>query len=196
MKKFFVFSGMLLLTAVISLSFTNIEKRTVVIDVGHGGDDSGVIFKEISEKEITLIIAQKIKELNNDSNIEIILTRDSDAFKSLQERVDFINSLKPDCVISLHVNYNSFNKNTNGVELYVFHDENENEPSLNLAKKIQREVGENSEIKKAGFFMLKNVECPATLVELGFLSNENDRQFLTSEQGQSELAQAIYKAIQ
>jgi N-acetylmuramoyl-L-alanine amidase len=194
MKKLVRFSGLILLASILSLSFTNIEKRTVVIDVGHGGDDNGTSIDGVSEKEITLAIAQKIKNLNIDSDIEIVLTRDSDSFNSLQERIDFINSLNPDFVISLHVNW-AENTNLNGAEFYISHNENVKEQSLNLARKIQNEIGNNSEIKKAGFKILKNVECPATLVELGFLSNENDKQFLTSEQGQIELAQAIYKAI-
>lgn len=194
MKKLFIFSGIMLLTAILSSSFTNSVKRTIVIDVGHGGDDNGAVADGITEKEITLAVAQKIKELNIGSDIEIVLTRDSDSFNSLQERIDFINSLNPDFVISLHVNW-AGNTNLNGTEFYISHNENVNEQSLNLARKIQNEIGNNSEIKKAGFKILKNVECPATLVELGFLSNENDRQFLTSEQGQTELAQAIYKAI-
>lgn len=193
MKKL-IFGGFMLLTFVISLSFTNTEKRTVVIDVGHGGDDNGASAEGVSEKEITLAVAQKIKELNIDSDIEIVLTRDSDSFSSIQERIDFINSLKPEFVISLHVNLHP-NKDMNGTEFYISRNENLNEESLNLAKRIQSEIGNNSEIKTASFKILKDINYPATMVELGFLSNENDRQFLTSEQGQSELAQAIYKAI-
>lgn len=175
MKKLFGILGIALLT--ITLSFTGIEKRTVVIDVGHGGDDTGVVIDGITEKEITFSIASKIKELNTGSTIEIVLTRDSDRFTSLDERVKFINSLNPEYVISLHVNRHN-NAEVNGVEFFVTSKDELKEKSIHFAKRIQGALEKESsakEIKQAGFYILKNVNCPAALIELGYLTNPGDK---------------------
>ncbi len=195
MKKLFGILGLSLLT--ITLSFTNIEKKIVVIDVGHGGDDKGASFDGTAEKEITLAVAKKIKELNINSNIEIVLTRDSDNFSSLDDRVKFINDLNPAYVISLHANWHS-NPEKTGAEFYVSLKEDLKEKSTDFAKNIQQvlEKGDaKTEIKHANFTILRNVNCPATLIELGFLTNDSDRAYLTSEKGQSEIAEAIYGAL-
>lgn len=195
MKKVFGILGILLLS--INLSFTNIEKKTVVIDVGHGGYDNGASMDGVTEKEITLAVAKKIKELNIGSDVDIILTRDSDNFASLEERVKFINDLNPDYVISLHVNYTS-KVDKNGVEIYVPLKEELKEQSTHFAENILRvfEKGNSkAEIKHANFMILRSVNCPVTLIELGYLSNESDREYLTSEKGQSEIAEAIYEAV-
>jgi N-acetylmuramoyl-L-alanine amidase len=91
---------------------------TVVIDAGHGGQDHGIKVEGFSEKEIVEAISQKIKDNNYDKKVLIYLTRTNDNFISLQDRVDFINNLKPDLILSLHVNGN---KNTaiSGVKFYV-----------------------------------------------------------------------------
>lgn len=195
MKQVFGILGILLLS--MNLSFTDIEKKTVVIDVGHGGYDSGASIDGVTEKEITLAIAQKIKELNIRSNVDIILTRESDNFSSLEERVNFINDLNPDYVISLHVNYNAKSEK-NGVEIYIPLKEELKEKSTHFAKNIQEVLEKGNakaEIKHANFMILRHVNCPVTLIELGYLTNENDRQYLTSEKGQSEIAEAIYEAV-
>lgn len=181
-----------------TFSFTNTaEKRIIVIDAGHGGHDAGAVYEEIHEKEITLAIANKIKEMNLHSNTEIVLTRDTDQFTTLEERISFINSLNPSCVISLHVNM-SKNEASRGMELYVTSEEHLKDQSLQLALKIQEKLKRESseiKIKNAGFVLLKKVNHPVAMIELGFLSNAEDRAYLTSEHGQTEIAKAILETI-
>ncbi|MEP0265407.1 N-acetylmuramoyl-L-alanine amidase [Dokdonia sp.] len=194
MKQLLTIIGMIALT--LMLSFTTSTKRTIVIDVGHGGKDAGKTAHGIHEKEVVLRIAHKIKELNKDANIDIILTRDSDTFVTLKERTAFINSLAPEFVISLHTN--AYHKETvKGNDIYISDNNSEKEKSTALALKIKDALKEqNRGIKKANFHLLKNVTYPIVLAEIGFLSNEKDRQQLTSEEGISEIAQAIYTVIQ
>ena len=101
MKHLLKLSGLLLI--IISLAFTNPEKKTVIIDVGHGGHDMGNTVSGITEKEIVLSIANKIKQLNISEDLEIILTRSTDEFISLEDRTNFINSFDADLMISLHL---------------------------------------------------------------------------------------------
>ena len=179
----------------IGLAFTNVDKKTIVIDVGHGGQDNGTTVNGFDEKEIALNIANKIKELNKNSNVVIILSRDSDKFLSLSDRANQINSVKPDFVISLHANATD-NQKENGKQIFVSDKNKQKEKSGDLALKLFYSFKDrNVEIKKADFYLLKNVEYPIALVELGYLTNETDREILTTEKGQYKLAKSILSVI-
>lgn len=194
MKNTIKFIGALLfLTAI--FAFTNSDKKIVVIDVSHGGKDYGATFDEFKEKEITLNIAQKIKELNENSKIEIILTRDTDKFLSLSERAEYINNIKPDYVISLHVNA-SKDGNKNGMEIFVSNQNKLLEKSEKFARDLLNNFETQSvEIKNANFHLLANVSHPINLFEIGYLTNSKDREYMTSEIGQTEIANAILKVV-
>ena len=87
------------------LSFSPINKKIIVIDAGHGGNDIGATYKGVSEKEIVLNVASQIKKLNDSQDeYEIILTRDSDNYAGLSDRTAMINKLNPEMVISLDLN--------------------------------------------------------------------------------------------
>ena len=193
MRKLLQFIGIALLT--FCMAFTGVDKKTVVIDVAHGGQDNGSTIEGFQEKEIALKVANKIKALNRNSAVDIILTRESDEFISPIDRAKHINKLQPDMVISLHVNQHT-NTNKQGIEIYLSDENKERAKSANLASKLLYGFEDKKvAIKKAGFYLLKQVDYPIALVELGFLSNENDRQILTSEKGQDELATRILNAI-
>ncbi|MFD2517607.1 N-acetylmuramoyl-L-alanine amidase family protein [Salinimicrobium flavum] len=187
--------GLLLIT--ISLSFTNPDKKTVIIDVGHGGHDAGNTVNGMTEKEIVLSIAKKIKELNTNEDLEIILTRNTDQFISLEDRVKFINSLDADLMISLHSNAHQ-TSTPGGHQIFVSNENKMSERSSAVAESIKNLLSTNysvSDIKNANFLVLKNSNCPAVMIELGFLTNENDREILNSEAGQDQIARTIYQAL-
>jgi N-acetylmuramoyl-L-alanine amidase len=172
---------------------------TVVIDAGHGGKDHGMKVEGFSEKEIVAAISQKIKDNNYDKEVIIHLTRAEDNFISLQDRVDFINNLKPDLILSLHVNGNK-NIAVSGVEFYVSPSNKQYETSKNIAEKINLHFVnsfnvQSKGVKDANFTILKNTEFPAITVELGYLSNENDRKFLTDNNQQEKIAEIILEVI-
>jgi len=179
----------------LAFAFTPTAKKIVVIDVGHGGNDPGAQVGSALEKEIVMSIARKIQVLNTNTNIEIILSRDQDQFKSLSERTQFINSLNPDLVISLHAGISN-NPQLSGADIFISNQNIKKNQSGVLALNLFYSINsEKVEIKKADFYVLKNSLAPAALVELGLLSNNEDRAYLTSEAGQKELAQSILNAI-
>lgn len=190
MNKLIKFSPVLLIAVLLMFSFGS-NKKVIVIDAGHGGKDNGASYDEFLEKNIVLSVASKIKKYNENSDIEIILTRDDDAYPSLSERTDFINKLNPDLVISIHVNRN-MKKETDaeGAEIYYSDENSKAEISKNLAEKLSLKMG-NAEVKKQNLHILRNSNVPAILVELGFISNEEDRKLLTSENGQNQFAKNI-----
>ena len=144
-----------------------------------------------------LEIDQKIQDLNSSEKLEIILTREIDHFIELEERVNFANQQTPSFFLSLHANY-STKDNISGFEIYA-KDNSLLEQSMKMASAIEREYPnqiQKRQITTANFHVLKKSNCPSALLELGFLSNEGDRNYLLSEAGQWKIAEAIYKAIQ
>jgi N-acetylmuramoyl-L-alanine amidase len=174
------------------------KKLRVVIDAGHGGADKGAEVEEVMEKEITAAISRKVKFLNGNKAIEIIVLRNSDQFISLSDRVDKINELKPDMVISLHANFDE-DTTINGFEVFVGEKNIKNENSKEMAESLSNSTPKSlakREVKETNFYILNNVECPAVLLELGFLSNAQDRDYLTSQLGQQRIAEMILKNIE
>lgn len=174
------------------------EKKVIVIDAGHGGHDFGATIDNLNEKNLTSEIAKKIKEMHSDSDVEIHFTRTNDEFIALNERTTLINNIKPDLVISLHINNNK-NTNSSGFEVYIsdktdFLDKNK-EFAEKLSSKLSKTQLKNRGLKTAPFWILKNSICPSMVVELGFISNENDRNFIASEKGQIEIAKHIVAFI-
>ncbi len=182
MKKiFYLFS---LLTLGVILSFTPAKKKIIVIDAGHGGKDLGANVNKINEKDITLNIAKKIKELSKSKeDFEIILTRDNDTELSLGERISKINKLNPDYVISLHMN-NSKKPSDNGLEVFI----QEKESSKMLAEKFGQ-IFNISKLAEGDLQILKTTDAPTIVMELGYLTNENERIYFSSPEGQNAFAE-------
>ncbi|MGL2962998.1 N-acetylmuramoyl-L-alanine amidase family protein [Flavobacterium sp. RSB2_4_14] len=191
----------LLVVAFVTLSFVSFEKETItiVIDAGHGGHDLGADQNDFYEKDLANSISKKINELNIDKNIKIHFTREDDSFIELQKRVDFTNAIKPDLLISLHVNKNK-NTTTNGFEVFVSDKSIAYEKSNELAQKLVMNFEKSTPLKNRGvrtapFSVLKKSEVPAILIEMGFISNENDRKYITSSEGQTQIAQTILNFV-
>lgn len=168
------------------LSFTPVSKKIIVIDAGHGGNDLGANKNGILEKDLVLKIAQEIKKANDkDGKYEIVLTRDNDIYATLSERTAQINKLNPEMVISLHVNSTpEADTPKNGHEIFI---QNTAE-SKSLAEKLSKKLGECN-IREQNLHILKNSKSPALLVELGYINNTKEREYLNSNDGQREIAQ-------
>ncbi len=197
--------GLLLICSIFcTLAFTTHspfkeKTTTVIIDVSHGGSDSGVTFDQISEKEIVLEISQLIKEKNIHKNIKIEFTRDSDDAVRLPERVAFINQLKPDLVLSLHI-VSHPEHSASGNEIFVAEESKAYEKSYILAKKLKNKFDSKNDdvdtrIKKAHFFLMKQSNHPILTLELGFLTNESDRISLQDPFEQAAIAETILEFV-
>lgn len=174
------------------LSFTPPNKKYIIIDAGHGGNDNGVVYGGFSEKEITLTIAKEIQALTkNQGKYEVILTRDTDSYPSLAERTAKINELAPEMVISLHINRSPAKEtDANGQEIYI----QNNEGSKKLADRISKKFDVRT-IAEKNLHILRESKSPAVLVELGFMNNTKDREYMVSEKGQKEIAKKFAEVI-
>jgi N-acetylmuramoyl-L-alanine amidase len=176
----------------------------ICIDPGHGGYDSGAIGNGLKEKDITLKIALKVRDLLKDV-CDVILTRDSDntAWNSntdLQTRCDIANKANADYFISIHVNSARGTAGT-GFESYV--SRVASQKSRELGKKIHDSLAEfyktkglpDRGFKEAGFYVLNNTKMPATLIENLFINNPSDAKLLANDDFINDLSNAIVNAI-
>ncbi len=198
MKK--ILSLLSLCVVVVLLSFTSLNnKKLIIIDAGHGGVDHGAKVDELYEKDVVEQISKKIFEKHDPSKVEIVLLRDTDNNIELTDRINRINELNPDLVVSLHANFTSM-KDKSGIEAYVSENNSHHQQSIEEARKLLEAISnENLKsrgVKQANFLILRKSNCPIVLLELGFLSDENDRNYLTSQAGQNEIATNILKSIQ
>ncbi|CAL2059140.1 N-acetylmuramoyl-L-alanine amidase [Tenacibaculum sp. 190524A05c] len=174
--------------------------KIVVLDIGHGGIDSGSFSEELSEKQITLEIGNKVKDLlysNPNMHIDISLTRTSDKYITLKNRIDYINSLQPDYIISLHL-AESKTENENGINLFNGSQTPFIKQSDSLLKQLKISFSNEftiNQVKSINSDILNKVNCPSALVEMGYLTNKKDIQLFKSEIGKSKIASAIFNTI-
>jgi N-acetylmuramoyl-L-alanine amidase len=170
----------------------------IVVDAGHGGFDPGAIgVNGFEEKIPNLAIAREIAGLLADKKHKVLLTRSSDKFLSLQQRVKFANNKNADLFVSIHAN--SFNNSqTGGVETY--YNQSINNQNRLLAEKIHDKLGRNlgiydRGIKESNFYVIKYTNMPSALIEVAFLSNLREEKLLKSQDFQHKAAALIVDGI-
>ena len=153
------------------------KKYKVCLDAGHGGTDPGAASGKLYEKDINLKVVKVMQE-QLEPYVDIVLTRDSDKTVSLAERVNTANNANVDLYFSVHCNA-SDNTAAKGWECYIVGKGGNAEK---LAKRVEANVFEdtslglkNRGIKVANFYVLKETDAPAVLVENAFISNTDDR---------------------
>lgn len=166
---------------------------TIVLDAGHGGSDAGAQRGSVQEKELTLSIAKATQKVLESRGIKVIMTRDSDTFVSLQDRVNITNSVNPDLFLSVHINAMESTNTIYGIETYY-----QNAVSQALASAIHESLTSDLEapdrrIRKARFVVINRTEVPAVLAEVGFISNKAERDKLVSADYQEKIANALAK---
>src|SRR4030095_13246273 len=144
---------------------------TVVVDAGHGGKDSGTYRRSgPPEKMVALDVAQRLERKLRESQLKTVMTRSSDVFIPLNDRVSIENSQTNAIFVSIHFN-DSRKRGIRGFETY-YHSS----ASAALANGIQTKLmtipnSDNRGVHTANFRVLRMANYPAVLVECGFLSN-------------------------
>jgi N-acetylmuramoyl-L-alanine amidase len=183
----------------------------VVIDAGHGGEDSGEIADstkvkaklKLSEKALNLKMVQILSRINKDSSIKIILTRDKDSFIALKDRLIKVKNIRPNLFISLHANDAYPDTTIRGIELYTV---DANNPNYNASKLFgntlmnqfygYKKLPVNGwRSKQERIFVLRNAISPAILLEMGYMSNKDDFNTLLNNKQQINICYKILQAI-
>lgn len=168
----------------------------VILDAGHGGTDPGEVVGGIQEKHINLQITYKLKAFLEARGITVILTREEDIFLELMERVDLANGYDAQLFVSVHCNSYDESTSVSGFEIYYHQDTQ----AKALADAILSDLAATGQLKirsvKVGnFAVIKYTNMPAILLEMGFLTNEQERKKLCTEEYQQMLADTIASSI-
>lgn len=167
----------------------------VVIDAGHGGHDRGGIpGQRIAEKDMTLDVAQRLRNVLSASGYRVVMTRDSDVFVPLPTRVAIANSYRNAIFVCIHFNATQ-RRSAGGIETYFY-----SRDSLPLASAIHRLVvggapSSNRGVRRRGYYVLRKTNIPAVLVECGFLTNPTEAAYAQSASYRQKLAQEIAAGI-
>jgi N-acetylmuramoyl-L-alanine amidase len=168
---------------------------TVVIDAGHGGfDRGGIPGQRVPEKDMALDVAQRLAKKLRAAGFRVVMTRDSDVFVTLGERVRIANSYRDAIFVCIHFNSAS-RVAANGIETYYYSTE-----SATLAANIHRQVvagtsTDNRGIRRRGYFVLRRTGIPAVLVECGFLTNPGEAQLVLQSSYRDRLAEQIAAGV-
>lgn len=171
--------------------------RTVVLDAGHGGKDSGAVGNGLQEKNIVLQIVNYAKDYleDNYNEVSVKLTRSSDVFVELTDRAKFANGLKATCFCSVHINA-ATSAAAQGMEVYIFNGTT-SAATKNLQLKVHDEIMKRAPYFKdrgmptANFSVLRNSAMPSILTETGFISNGDDAAVLKDKAKLQKIGEAI-----
>ena len=168
---------------------------TVVIDAGHGGyDRGGIPGQSVSEKDMTLDVARRLKGILEANGYRVVMTRDSDVFVPLGTRTAIANSYRNAIFVSVHFN-SATRRGASGIETYFY-----SRDSLALASAIHHYVAggapsENRGVRRRGYFVLRRTNMPAVLVECGFLTNPTEASYAQNASYRQKLAEAIAAGV-
>jgi N-acetylmuramoyl-L-alanine amidase len=178
------------------------QRPLVMIDPGHGGKDSGAIgFDGLREVDVILPIALRVAKILNEKGVATQLTRDSDYFVGLDERVIMSRNAGASIFISIHANAIDNRPDVNGLETYYYGK------GLQLADTVHRSVLEVMDSHKrpqmlndrgtrsARFLVLRKSEIPAILVEVGYLTSPDESLLLADQKYRDQMAEAIAYGI-
>ncbi|MCX5818414.1 MAG: N-acetylmuramoyl-L-alanine amidase [Deltaproteobacteria bacterium] len=192
----------------------------VLIDPAHGGGDPGVVSDKLREKDLTMNIALLIRqEAQKKPGLQVQLTRSADRGMTIAERVKAAETMKADCLLSLHVNA-GFGKKSTGYEIYfpgfrqavsgggdsspIIKDMARNK-SLNDSVRLAQQIQSGLEtvfprkgrgLRDAPSPLLDGLTIPGLVVEIGFATHPDDRKKLTEPETQRAIASAVVKGLQ
>jgi N-acetylmuramoyl-L-alanine amidase len=196
--------------------------RTVVLDPGHGGDDKGASSpRNVHEKLVVLDVANRVRNRLEARGIKVELTRESDKNLDLSARCRKAAALKADVFVSIHANSAGKKRDIRGAETFVLalpgryssnsygggklpsasspgnrYDIANMALSYRIQQNLIRATGqEDRGVKRARFEVLRDAPCPATLVEMAFLSNPKDEAIVIDPAGRDRIARGIADGI-
>ena len=179
--------------------------KRIIIDVGHGGKDSGTVYDDIKEKDLNLSIALKLKEELIMNGVDVIMTRDGDYDLALpnanrrkksdfDNRIEMINDSGANMYLSIHINYLG---NAKYYGAQVFYTEENKELASLLQDSLIRYVESPLREKELSnsIYMYKKLKIPGVLIECGFLSNDKERRLLITDDYQNKIVNAIVDGL-
>lgn len=186
--------------------------KVIVIDPGHGGPDGGAVGSDDTlEKDVALSVSKYLRDYLQQAGALVYMTRETDKdlaanttsglarrkSEDIRQRVNFIQGKDADFFVSIHLNATPSNQ-WHGAQTFYYHQYDQSEQ---LAKLIQAEIKRNlgntnrEALAINGIYILKHAKTPGALVEIGFLSNNHERELLKTVKYQEKMAASLYEGI-
>jgi N-acetylmuramoyl-L-alanine amidase len=174
----------------------SIKNLVIAIDAGHGGTNEGTkgIKHQILEKDYTLLFAKALAEILTKKGAKVIMTRTTDTTFNNKDRILFLQNQQPDLLISLHLNA-ATNTAINGVSTYYKHIGFKPLSTNILQKMLELPLNEFGNIGSFNFSLNAITDFPNCLVEIAFISNEEDEAKVLDPKFHQQVAQKIYLGI-
>lgn len=173
-----------------------LKDKIIVVDAGHGGYDPGTSGKSSIEKNLALTTAKLVASRLANAGANVFMTRSNDTFISLSGRVNVSEAKHANAFVSIHYNA-STSSSANGIASFYYSEAKDKE----LAKYIQESMAENAPSMKdmgvrfGDYYVTRENNQRAVLLELGFLSNAHDEQIVSSNAYQQQISTGIYQGI-
>jgi N-acetylmuramoyl-L-alanine amidase len=173
-----------------------LKGKTIVIDAGHGGKDSGAISHTgVMEKTLTLRTAQLLKEKLQAQGANVVMTRSSDRHVSLPERVQTAYRYHADAFISIHYD-SAKNQHAKGMTVYYYDMFSDYLLALSLEHPFSRMTSIPFRgVSFGDYYVIRENELPSVLMELGYLSNPTEASIVATDQYQQQVTDAIVNGL-
>lgn len=193
----------------ISTAFTSVAKPStntsssavIILDAGHGGTDPGAVGNSLYEKTIVLDVTKRVETyLRSKYNYQVRLTRSTDVYLTLDQRVQAARNLRGNLFVSVHTNAATTSA-ANGVETFYSSTSAHSAKSRVLATNIQSNLMgkmsgmRNRGVKTANYYVINYNTMPSSLVELGFISSPTDAVHLRSDASRQRMAEGVAEGI-
>lgn len=195
---------------VLSERLKKADSNLVVIDAGHGSDDSGKVgINGALEKDINLAVALRVKSLLETQGISVVMTREDDQgdypktgsnrkMRDMKKRVELINQSMPALTVSIHQNSYTDERIYGAQTFYYEGTEQGRMAAEIMQQQLVATLDPNNKRQaksNTSYYLLKNTNYPIIIVECGFLSNQKESALLCEEEYQEQIAWAVHLGI-
>lgn len=169
--------------------------RTVVIDPGHGGHDKGGQWGRVYEKHLALDTSARLESHLKQMGFNTVMTRRSDYFISLPQRVSIANRYKNAIFVSVHYNY-TWKQHVSGLETFYHSSQSQKLAQYVQQGMLRRVKAVDRGAKWARYYVIRNTTIPSILVECGFVSSPSERARMKSAWYRDSIARGVAEGIQ
>jgi N-acetylmuramoyl-L-alanine amidase len=175
----------------------SLRGATIVVDPGHGGDDPGTLGRgSVPEKTVNLDIGRKVARALRERGANVVMTRTSDRFITLDRRAALADQSQADLFVAIHAD-SARRSSASGMTVYIARNASgeSRRAAQRISAALQRAGFEVRGVQTAGYRVLIGHSRPAVLIECGFLSNYSEARLLSSDSYRSRVAEAIADGV-
>jgi N-acetylmuramoyl-L-alanine amidase len=171
------------------------SRPLVCLDPGHGGSDSGALGNGLVEKDLNLDIARRARPIIQAMGYDVLMTRESDVYVSLQDRCTIANRARASIFVSVH--NNAYESSSTGTETYCFYNSVDGRKLATdiHSEVVRRTMREDRGVKEAGFYVLRHTDMTAALLEGAFLTNPADAKCLADPRFRQKIAEGVAAGV-